>query len=70
MKMALQGNTLIIADADNVQFGTIKSWGKMRWDKKTQRLIGTADIELLDKLASIVRLPRSGGNPSMLCRMR
>ena len=57
MKMTLQGNTLIIADADNVQFGTITSWGKMKWDKKTQRLIGTADIELLDKLASIVRLP-------------
>jgi hypothetical protein len=68
MKMALQGNTLIIADADNVQFGTIKSWGKMRWDKKTQRLIGTADIWPASSGSHPLR--RSGGNPSMLCRMR
>lgn len=57
MKMALQGNTLLIKDADNVQFSVIKSWNKMRWDKKTQLLSGAADMELLDKLASIVRLP-------------
>ena len=52
MKMALQGNTLKIIEADNVQFTIIKSWGK-----KTQQLTGTADMELLDKLASIVKLP-------------
>lgn len=57
MKMALQGSTLLIKEADNVQFAAIKSWNKMRWDRKDQMLIGTADIELLDKLASIVRLP-------------
>ena len=57
MKMALQGTTLRIKDADNVQFTVIKSWNKMKWDKKSQSLYGTADIELLDKLASIVRLP-------------
>lgn len=59
MKMALQGNTLLIKEADNVQFSVIKSWNKMRWDKKTQLLSGTADMELLDKLATIVRLPPS-----------
>lgn len=57
MKMALQGNTLKIIEADNVQFTIIKSWNKMQWDKKTQQLSGVADIELLDKLASIVKLP-------------
>lgn len=57
MKMALQGNTLLIKEADNVQFAILKSWNKLRWDKKTQMLSGTADMELLDKLASIVRLP-------------
>ena len=31
MKMVLQGNTLRIKDADNVQFTVIKSWNKMRW---------------------------------------
>ena len=29
----------------------------MKWDKKSQSLYGTADIELLDKLTSIARLP-------------
>lgn len=57
MKMALQGTILLIKDADNVQFTVIKSWNKMKWDRKAQLLRGTADIELLDKLASIVRLP-------------
>lgn len=57
MKMALQGSTLLIKDADNVQFTVIKSWNKMKWDKKTQTLKGMADIELLDKLTSIVHLP-------------
>ena len=57
MKMAVDGGTLIIKDADNVQFTVIKSWNKMKWDKKTQTLRGTADLELLDKLSGIVRLP-------------
>ena len=52
------GDTHIaIKDADNVQFAVLKSWNKMRWDKKSQMLIGTADMELLDRLASIVQLP-------------
>lgn len=57
--MALQGNTLKIIEADNVQFTVIKSWNKMKWNKKLQQLEGIADLELLDKLASIVRLPQA-----------
>lgn len=57
MKIALQGTTLLIKEVDNVQFAVIKSWNKMRWDRKTQLLTGTADMELLDKLSSIVQLP-------------
>jgi len=57
VKMALQGTTLRIKDADNVQFTVIKSWNKMRWVKKLQELQGTADLELLDRLAGLVRLP-------------
>lgn len=62
MKMAVDGGTLIIKDADNVQFTVIKSWNKMKWDKKTQTLRGAADLELLDKLSSIVRLPPAAEN--------
>lgn len=57
MKMALQGNTLKIIEADNVQFTIIKSWNKMKWNRKLSQLEGIADLELLDKLSSIVRLP-------------
>ena len=57
MKMALKGNTLILIEVDAAQFAIIKSWNKMKWDKKSQSLYGTADIELLDKLTSIVHLP-------------
>ncbi len=34
----------------------------MKWDKKTQTLRGAADLELLDKLSSIVRLPPAAEN--------
>lgn len=57
MKMALQGDTLKIIEADNVQFTIMKSWNKLKWDKKSKMLTGIADLELLDKLAGIVRLP-------------
>ncbi|MGN0706609.1 MAG: hypothetical protein ACI4JC_01235 [Faecalibacterium sp.] len=57
MKMALKGETLLIKEADTVQFSVIKSWGKMKWNRSIQTLSGTADIELLDKLAGIVKLP-------------
>lgn len=53
----MERKSKLYKDADNVQFTVIKSWNKMKWDRKAQLLRGTADIELLDKLASIVRLP-------------
>ena len=51
------GNTILIVGADNVQFTVIKSWNKMTWDKKNQHLKGIADLELLERLSSLVRLP-------------
>lgn len=59
MKMALQGATLILIEVDTAQFTIIKSWNKMRWDKTTKQLRGTADLELLDKLSGLVRLAPS-----------
>ena len=56
-KMDAGTDYLVIVDADSVQFSTIKSWGLMKWDKGRQALYGPVTIELLDKLASIVRLP-------------
>lgn len=63
MKMALKGHTLSIADADQVQFSIIKSWNLMRWDRQIKSLIGTASLELLEKLSSITTLPTGGVSP-------
>lgn len=65
MKMALKGNTLILIEVDTAQFATIKSWNKMIWDKASKQLRGTADLELLDKLAGL-----SGLTPSVAARRR
>lgn len=35
----------------------------MKWDKQNQCLRGTAGLELLEKLSSIVALPTGGVNP-------
>ena len=57
MKMAMKDGQILIKEVDNIQFQIIKSWGKMKCSRQTQTLSGTADIELLNKLASLVRLP-------------
>lgn len=59
MKMALVGNDLYISQMDSVQYQTIVSWGKSKWNRAKQALIGTADIEYLGLLSSIVRLPEA-----------
>lgn len=65
MKMALEGTTLILIEVDTAQFAIIKSWNKMIWDKASKQLRGTADLELLDKLAGL-----SGLTPSVAARRR
>ena len=55
----MRDGQLIIREADNIQFQIVKSWGKMKWSRQMQTLSGSADIELLNKLASIVNLPPS-----------
>ena len=57
MKIALKDGEILIKEADNIQFQIIKSWGKMKWSRQTQTLSGTAEIDLLNKLAGLVRLP-------------
>lgn len=57
MKIAIKNGQLLIKEANNMQFQIIKSWGKMKWSRQTQTLSGSVDIELLNKLASIVSLP-------------
>ena len=57
MKTAMKEGQILIKDADNTQFTIIKSWGKMKWSRAERMFYGPAEIELLNKLAGIVRLP-------------
>lgn len=57
MKMAIKDGQVLLADVDNNRFLVIKSWGKMKWSKAQQLLYGPADAELLNRLASLFRLP-------------
>ena len=57
MKMAMKEGQILIKDADNTQFTIIKSWGNMKWSRAERMFYGPAEIELLNKLAGIVRLP-------------
>lgn len=59
MKMALSNGVLRIIEANEVQKTIIKSWNRMRWIRGQQMYEGTASLELLNKLAEIVRLPPS-----------
>lgn len=58
MKIALDKNTLLIADADPVQFSIVRSWNLMKWDKQNKWLRGMASLELLEKLGTLIRLDR------------
>lgn len=59
MKIALSNGVLRIIEADEVQKTIIKSWNRMRWIRGQQMYEGTASLELLNKLATIVHLPPS-----------
>ena len=57
MRMKLENGELVIAQLDSTQYAIIKSWNLMRWNKQAKWLEGMASSELLNKLASICRLP-------------
>lgn len=50
-------NMLIIKDITYEQFAVIKSWNKMVWKNTTKTLEAPCEIELLDKLSTLVKLP-------------
>lgn len=56
MKIAIQGKTLMVKDADTPAFNQLKAAG-MTWDRKGKFLSGPASLDLLNTLAKLVRLP-------------
>ena len=59
MKMALHNGAIKIIEADNTQSAIIKSWGKMRYVRAKQMYEAPVSADLLNRLASLVRLPES-----------
>lgn len=59
MEIAMKNGELLMRNMDNVQYQLIRNTGKCKWDKKRQLLIGPADLELLEQLNQIIRLPQS-----------
>lgn len=57
MRMAIKDGQILIKDISSTQFNIIKSWGKMKWNRQDQLFYGMADIELLNKLSELVKLP-------------
>ncbi len=57
MKMAMQDGMIRIIEADVTQAAIIKSWGKMKYSKSYQMFEGPISMELLNKLAGLIRLP-------------
>lgn len=57
MKMKLDEGMLMVADLDNTQFAIVKSWNLMVYNRKMRWMEGPATAELLNRFASIVRLP-------------
>ena len=58
MRMAIKEGQLLVIEVDNTQFTIIKSWGKMKWSKAERMFYGPVEIELLNKMAGIVNLPK------------
>lgn len=56
MLMALQGSSLFVKEPTAAEMQTLRGWG-MKWERKSQTLTAPATLELLDRLATIVRLP-------------
>ena len=59
MKMALQDGVIRIRELRDDQYQIMRSWGSLKWNKTLKELAGVASLDLLNKLASIVKLPDS-----------
>lgn len=59
MKMALQDGVIRIRELRDDQYQIMRSWGSLKWNKTLKELAGVASLDLLNKLASMVKLPDS-----------
>ena len=59
MEIAMKNGELLMRNMDDVQYQLIRNTGKCKWDKQKKMLIGPADLELLEQLNRIIRLPQN-----------
>lgn len=59
MKIAVKDGKILIKEADATQMAIMKSWNKLKWNKSLQMMVGECDLEILQRLSTIVRLPGS-----------
>lgn len=59
MEIAMKNGELLMRNMDDVQYQLIRNTGKCKWDKQKKLLIGPADLELLEQLNRIIRLPQN-----------
>ena len=57
MRIAVKDGDVILQQLTSDQYNIIKSWNLMRWVRAEQALRGKVSIDLLDKLASLGKLP-------------
>lgn len=58
MRMKMDGGWLYVIEANDTQTAAIKSSGLMKWSRKDEMWSGPASMELLDRMARMVPLPR------------
>lgn len=59
MRIAIKNGDVILQQLTPDQYNIIKSWNLMRWVRSEQALRGKANLALLDKLATLGKLPPS-----------
>ena len=57
MEIAMKDGQILMRNLDSVQYNILRNTGKCIWDKKKKMLIGNVDLELLETLNQIIRLP-------------
>lgn len=56
MKVALKNGFLMIKEMNPVQLNTIKTWNRMKYNRKEKMMVGLADIELLTLFGQLTPL--------------
>lgn len=59
MLMKMNNDTILLKDVSEAQYSVIRSWNRFKFDKKTKIIEGPADMDTLDRLSRMVKLPAS-----------